>query len=252
MSEAHTLLQNAIDRNAPAAITLLTGGMTRLCRSRLLAGDAAGVWVGLPTGQSEAMDALAEAGKSVRVTFKCRENHVEFTAPVLERRRAFRLNADTHVEAVRLAMPKDLAVVQRRGAYRVAVGGQEDVTLRVWRIGPADPLAATPPAGSELDIDVRDFSNAGVGGVWKRRRGEDAVLPSDQRLRVDVVVPGATVTLEAFVRFMAALPEPEYRRIGLQFMFAPANLADRAKLIALNRIAGELQRAELRRLRTAR
>lgn len=252
MTEAMDFLREAIDRNSPAALALVLGDTTRLTRSRLLEAADNGIWVGLPTGQAEVVDTMLRAGQPVRVTFKRQQSHVEFHAPILERARAHRLNATTLVEAVRLAWPTRIDVVQRRAAYRAAVATEDDVTFRFWRIAADADLATVPPAAAELNVDVRDFSVSGVGGIWKRRRGEDPVLPCDQRLRVDVITPATTVTLEAYARFLAGLPEPEYRRLGVQFMLGPTNLADRAKVGLLNRITGELQRSELKRLRVAR
>lgn len=253
MSDPVQHLQDAIDRNKPAAVTLVTDAFERFGRSRFLAGNPEqGVWIGVPSGHGEVIDAMAAAGTLVRVTFKSLQSHVELTSTILEHKTDFQLNADTQIDAVRLAWPAKIAIVQRRSAYRVAVAQFSDVRLRFYRVAEKADLLASPAEGSELHIDVRDFSNSGVGGIWKRQRGEDPVLASNQRLRVDVITPYTTIHLEAHARFVAALPEPEYRRIGIQFMFRPTNLVDRTNLGLLNRITGELQRAELKRLRTAR
>ena len=250
MSDATGQLKQAIDRNAPAVLTTNVAGLVRLTRSRLLSGDN-GLWLFLPPGQADTLDAMIQTGQAVRVTVKVGNQHVEFHTPVLERRRAYQLNPTTTTEAVRLAWPEQVQIVQRRSAYRVAVSGEPDVRLRFWRVGNNDDLRLPPEESSELNIDVRDLSAAGVGGIWKRRRGEDPVLASNQRLRVDVITGVGTTTLDAYVRFLAALPEPEYRRIGVQFMLNPSNILDRQKMAVLNGVTGALQRAELKRLRRA-
>ncbi|HEX8322595.1 MAG TPA: hypothetical protein VF595_01665 [Tepidisphaeraceae bacterium] len=252
MTDAAEHLREAIDRNAPAAMAVVSAGITRLTRSRLLALDDDGIWAAMPVGQTDAIDSMIRTRHPVRVNFKNCQSNVEFHTPVLERRRAYQLNADTQTEAIRMAWPRAMSVVQRRDAYRIGVAREDDVTFRFWRIDSGTELQIAPPAGAELSVDVRDFSVSGIGGIWKRQRGEEAVLPSDQRLRVDIITPGTTMTVEAYVRFLAGLPEPEYRRIGIQFMLSPTRLADRTKVGLLNRITGQLQRAELKRLRVAR
>ena len=250
MTDATSQLERAIDRNAAAVVTINDAGVTRLMRSRLLARDG-GLWLFLPAGQADTLDAMIRSGQSVRVTVKVANQHLEFHTPVTDRRRAFQLNPTTTTEAICIAWPQQVQFVQRRSAYRVAVSSEPDVRVRFWRIGNNDELALTPDPTCELNIDVRDLSGAGVGGIWKRRRGEDAVLPSNQRLRVDVNSGQTTTSLDAYVRFLAALPEPEFRRIGVQFMLNPSNILDRQKMAVLNGITGMLQRAELKRLRRA-
>ena len=256
MTEPATCLQDAVDRNAPAALSVGPAGRTRPARSRFLAfavaGPDVGVWAALPSGQADAIDAMIRTGDAVRVNFKHERTHLEFTARVLERRRAYPLNASTTVEAVRLAPPVGLNVLQRRAAYRVGVSRHDGVGLRFWRIEQADALESVPPATAEMTLDVHDLSAAGAGGVWKRRRGEPSVLGRDQRLRVEVALDGESALLDAYVRYVAGLPEPEYRRIGVQFMVNPTSAADRAKTALLHKITAELERAELKRMSATR
>ena len=252
MSDAVTYLQQAIERNANAVLTVVCNGAARLTRSRLLAVDGTSLWIGLPTDQADAIDGMIVRNAEARVNFRLHQTNVEFHSRVLERRQAYQLNSTTTCEAVRLEWPTNIAIVQRRNAYRVGVAGPVEVRLKFWRIEKDVDLTAIPPAGSDMNIDVRDFSESGVGGVWKRRVGENPILQSDQRLRVDVITPTGTTTVDAFIRFVAGLPEPEFRRIGVQFMFNRTNLVDRTKMSTLSRLVGDLQRAELKRLRMAR
>lgn len=252
MADANFDLQAAIDRNANAVLTLVSQGLTRLHRSRFLAKDDAGLWIGMPAGQEAVLDDMANRGTEARVNFRQDLHTLEFHAVVLERRQHFELNATTHCEAVHLAWPTEVQIVQRRSTYRATLAEPADVRVKVWRIEKEASLTDTPSPGSELNIDVRDFSESGIGGVWKRRAGESPLLPSDQRLRVDIITPAGTTHIDAFVRFLAGLPDPDYRRIGIQFMLNANNLPDRTKMSALGRIMGQLQRAELKRLKTAR
>lgn len=252
MSDAVTYLQQAIERNANAVLTVTCNGAARLTRSRLLAVDGKSLWIGLPTDQADAIDGMVNRHAEARVNFRLQQTNVEFHARVLERRQAYQLNATTTCEAVRLEWPTNIAVVQRRHAYRVGVASPVEVHVKIWRIEKDVDLTAIPPAGSEMNIDVRDFSESGVGGVWKRRVGENPILPTDQRLRVDIITPTGTTSIDAYVRFLAGLPEPEFRRVGVQFMFNRTNLIDRTKMSTLSRLIGDLQRAELKRLRVAR
>ena len=249
MVDVKQLLELAVTRNAPVSLTLLSGNMARAHKSRLLAIDAGGLSVEGVPGQAAAIEAVVKEQQAVRVSFRHETNNVEFVTAALGFRRDFPLNQNVKTEALRLAIPTDVKVVQRRSNYRVSVVPDVDLTFNVWRIGERDDLFAKPAGTMSMNVDVRDFSTGGVGGVWKRRTTDPKTLASQQRLRIDAVHLDATLTIDARVRFLEAIPNTDNCRIGIQFSISDSSLQDRQKVTALNKLFSELQRMELRRKR---
>jgi hypothetical protein len=108
--------------------------------------------------------------------FRVDTQRVEFSAPVLERVRGIQLNADTVIEAIRVAWPKQVKAVQRRSDYRASVTADSGLSLKCWRVGEQYDFATPPAAATLLTIDVRDLSAGGFGGIWKRRRDDPLTL----------------------------------------------------------------------------
>jgi len=254
MADHFELLREAIDRNTPITLSLPSAGMMRAHRSRLLALRDDAILLESIAGQADAIDAIIRTGDPVKVSFRADTQNVEFTTAVLERRRGHRLNAEVEIEALRVARPSNLKVVQRRATYRVAITPDTEVTFKCWRIGEQYDIltAETPPNATMMMIVVRDLSAGGMGGLWKRRMSEPVSLVANQRLRIEISSGGNTVTLDARVRFLDDVPAPDTSRIGIQFTIHPASLADRQKTTLLGKLIGDLQRAELRRMKLAR
>jgi c-di-GMP-binding flagellar brake protein YcgR len=184
--------------------------------------------------------------------FRSDTQRVEFSSPVLERLRGVRLNADTEIEAIRLAWPQQIKAVQRRSDYRVSVTADAGIALKCWRVSEAYDFAARPAAGALLVIDVRDLSAGGFGGTWKRRRDDPLTLAADQRFRVEAETPAGPVVLPARLRFLERIGTGDTQRIGVQFDLSPSNIQDRQKATQLTKLIGELQRQELKRKKIAR
>lgn len=248
------LLREAIDRNTPITLSLPSAGMMRTYKSRLLEMRDDAILLESISGLGEALDALIASGNAVRVSFRAETQNVEFATHLLERRRGHRLNATTEIEALCVALPTSVKVVQRRASYRASVTPDTDVSFTCWRISEQYDFAAgnTPPAAAMMNIAVHDLSAGGLGGLWKRRSGEPSSLVPNQRLRVDITSPTGTLSMDARVRFLSEAPDPDTSRIGVQFTLQPTSLADRQKTTLLNKLLGELQRAELRRIKLAR
>ena len=160
--------------------------------------------------------------------------------------------SDIEIEALHLARPESVKAVQRRNDYRVSVPSESGITFRFYRVSERDDLSGPPSATSAMVVDVRDFSAGGLGGTWRRRADEPPRLVADQRLRVDIDSPQGKLTLDARVRFLQMLPDPDLQRVGVQFALNPNNLQDRQRMTILNKVMGELQRMELRRKKLAR
>jgi c-di-GMP-binding flagellar brake protein YcgR len=254
MADQFELLREAIDRNTAITLSLPSAGMMRPHKSRLLELRDDAIWLESIAGQADALDAIIAAGDAVRVSFRSDRDNVEFSSTLLERIRGYKLNASTEIEALRVTQPATVKVVQRRSDYRVTIAPDADVSFKCWRIGEqydfVHPLM--PPAATAMALAARDLSAGGLGGLWKRRKDEPTSLVPNQRLRIDISSSAGAIILDSRVRFTAAVPDPDCSRIGIQFALSATSLPDRQKLTLLNKLIGELQRAELRRVKLAR
>jgi c-di-GMP-binding flagellar brake protein YcgR len=268
IDQGHTLLSDAIARNVPAILSAPAVGPGEAWRSRLLAHQAgapaqagepgqtvpAGVWVDAVPGQSLLTDALQRSGRTVGVSFRSGEHLVRFAAPILRHDRAYPLSPTATADALLLAWPADVEVVQRRAGYRAKRPLDAAVKLRVWTMA-ADPLAgpaggaqaARPPA--ELAADLRDLSVGGLGVVLRAAKGEKLAVAAGDPLRVELSAAGKTVTAGVVVRH-APQPLPDGSvRAGLDFVGLTDTLEGRRALALIAGVVAEFQRTEARRRR---
>jgi len=252
MADNFELLQQAIDRNTPITFTLPSAGMQRAHRSRLLSVSDEGILFESIAGEADAIDVLIKTEQPVTISFRSDTQKVEFTSRVLKRLRGHRLNASTLVEAVLIDKPTSIKAVQRRNDYRVSVPSDSGISFRFWRITEQADLAEPPMSTALMVIDIRDFSVGGCGGTWKRRKEDPPIIVADQRLRVELDGPTGKAILDARLRFLEKINEPDFRRVGVQFVINATSIQDRQKTIILNKLLSELQRQELRRKKFAR
>ncbi len=252
MSDNFGLLQQAIERNTPIVVSMPSSGMMRPNRSRLLQITDQGVLLESIPNQGDLLDELIASEETITVTFRSDAQKVEFQSTILKRFRGHRLNANTLVEAILISTPQAIKAVQRRSNYRVTVPGDVGINFQFWRIAEKVDFLDEPPAASGLRIDVRDFSEGGCGGTWKRRNDDPPTLAPQQRLRTEIDGPTGKILLDARLRFTEKLTGLDYQRIGIQFLLEPANIQDRQKMMQINKLLGELQRMELRRKKFAR
>ncbi len=252
MSDNFGLLQEAIARNTPVVLALPSAGVVKPYRSRLLQITSDGILAESVATQSQAIDDLIRSQHRVTVAFRADVRRVEFEARILKRLRGHRLNANTLVEAILLETPQRVKAVQRRADYRVTVPGDCDIRFTVWRIAEQADVLEVPPLTSTILIDMRDFSAAGCGGTWRRRKDDPPRLADNQRLRLAIDSAQGQIIFDARLKFVENLHEPELKRIGIEFTINPTSIVDRQKTIAVNKLLGELQRLELRRKKSSR
>jgi c-di-GMP-binding flagellar brake protein YcgR len=251
MSDNSELLREAIDRNTPVTLIIPSAGVGKHFCSRFVRCIDDRILLESIPGQTELLDAMIRSGARVTVVFRTGQQRVEFHTKLLERQRGIRLNADTVIEAIHLTWPEQIKAVQRRANYRVSVTADSEITFKCWRASDQDDLSKLPSATALLVIDVRNLSAGGFGGVWKRRRDDPPTLATSQRFRIDAGTPAGNVVLDGRLRFLERIGDGDMQRIGIQFAYS-ASLQDRQKLAMLNKLIGELQRQELRRLKLAR
>jgi c-di-GMP-binding flagellar brake protein YcgR len=262
-TRSQDVLREAIVRNCGVVLSLPSAGMLRHHRSRFLAeagpdlpvprGELAhegeGFWLESVAAERPLLDELVVSGKPVGVSFKGAGGKVIFTAPILRRDTAFRMNAETVVEAILMPMPTQVKSIQRRNNYRVAVPEDADLTVRLWHIRDRARLEEDPSGAREIGTKLRDISVGGLGVILTGKDGKPPKLTPDDRLRVELKHKEATLLLEANLRYPFPLPEAGAVRAGLQFANLEGNLDGRQKLAQLAKIVGRLHREEVRRAR---
>ena len=252
MPEDNTqLLTDAIGRNCGLVISLPSAGMLRHHKSRFLADDPAGFWIESIPSDARLIDELIQTGKPSGVSFKAGHTKVVFTAPLLRREQAYRVNAQTTVEAVLVSQPAELKTIQRRNNYRVIVTDGSELAVRVWRIGEHVYLKDRPMAVQEVPAKLRDLSTGGVGVNFLAKDDEPPRVSPEDRLRIQLTLSeGVQILVEGRMRYPTKPPkDAKVVRAGIQFKTLESDLEGRQTLAALTKIVGEMQRAEARRYR---
>ena len=248
MTDAKHILQEAIDRNTPITLMLPINGLLQPFKSRLLAQEDGLIWIESVPGQDAVIDTAIRDEKPLKVGFQSNKTKIEFASAPAERVRGFKVNGSLRVEAIGLAFPDDVQSVQRRLTYRAGVSSRADVRFRFWAINSQADYLIAPDDAQEITIDVRDLSAGGLGGTWKKRKIGPAAIAAGQRVRVELHRGNdAAMLLEGRLSYMMPVPDPDCRRVGMQFLLEPTHITDRQKMAQLGQIVGTLQREELRR-----
>jgi c-di-GMP-binding flagellar brake protein YcgR len=244
------ILLDAIARNAGIVLSLPSAGMLRHHKSRFLAeAPGEGFWVESAPDEAALIDSLVLSQQSAGLSFKNGHLKVVFGSPILRRQTGYRINADTEVEALLIALPAEIKAIQRRNNYRVKIPSGAEITVRAWRIAEHTYLGDRPMAAQEIPCDIRDLSTGGMGVTFHGKDGEDAKVTTEDRLRIELNHAGNKMLLEGRMRHPREPKKQKEIRAGVQFKALENNLDGRQLLAQLTRIVGELQREEVRRLR---
>jgi hypothetical protein len=244
------LLVKAIARNAGIVLSLPSAGMLRHHKSRFLAESPGGFWVESAPRDGALIDALVASGQPAGVSFKASHLKAVFPAVVLRRDPAYPMNAFTQVQAVLLAMPGDIEVIQRRANYRVRIPLGAPLSVRTWRIPERAHLADRPMHAQEIACELRDLSVSGMGVTFHGVNGEPPRVSTQDRLRVEFTHGEVKFVVEGRMRHPVESFKASTVRAGVQFKALEDGIDGRHILAQLARIIGELQREEARRSRT--
>jgi hypothetical protein len=117
---------------------------------------------------------------------------------------------------LRLTQISSLQVVQRRRYYRIPLAARQPSQVTVWLVD--QRLPGSPKVCSKLDGQLLDLSSAGAGLLLSDEQGllEHA---QDFQMWVRFTLPGENESLifRATPRHVD-LPQPEGRRVGLEFV----------------------------------
>ncbi len=244
------ILSDAIERNSAIVLSLPSAGMLRHHKSRFLAEDETGFWVEGIILDRPLIDELLATKSPVGVSFKAGPQKVSFVVPILERNSEFRVNAQTVLEAVHLAMPAEVKAIQRRNNYRVYVPEGTELRVRAWRVPEHFYITDKPQAAQELALQVRDLSTGGIGVTLLDKNNEPPKVIAGERLRISLRYKEMDeFIVEGRVKFLPKPPLVAPVRCGIQFKKLENDLEGRQILASLTGIVGELHREEVRRNR---
>lgn len=243
----HDVLREAIVRNAGVVLSLPSAGLLRHHKSRFLADEGDAFWVESVPAEGPLLAELIRTQKPVGISFKSGVRKIVLTSPLGRLDPAFRVNAETVVEAVQLPYPEQVQSIQRRSSYRVKAYPDADLGISVWRIAERVYLGDRPMAAQAVAAAIRDLSIGGVGVSLTGKGGEPPKISAEDRLRIELTFRDVTILLEGHLRFVAPPAGDASVRAGIQFKALESNLDGRRKLAQLTRIVGELQREEIRR-----
>jgi c-di-GMP-binding flagellar brake protein YcgR len=243
------LLRQAVARNLGAVLSLPSAGMLRHCKSRFLAELDGGILFESPGSEAALITELIVKQQPCGVSFRTGVNKVMFASPIIRAESAWRMNAQSVIDAVLLQFPTQIKSIQRRSNYRVEVPGDCELSIRVWRIPEHAYLKEQPMAAQEIKTSIRDLS---IGGVGVRFTGKDKQPPlvgTEDRLRVLMSYQNESLIMEGRMRAPTARMPDNTLVTGIHFKKLENDLEGRKMLATLTRIVGELQRNEVRRIR---
>lgn len=247
------ILNEAIARNAGVVFSLPSGGQLRHHKSRFLGAAPDAFWIESAAAERAAIDALVASRAPAGLSFKGGSTKVIFATPALRIDPAFRVNEGVVVQAVLMATPADVKVVQRRASYRVLVQPGSELSVRVWRIFDHAVLRDRPLPSQSVKCVVHDLSLGGMGVTFHGEKGDAPKVMEGDRLRIEVSWGGMILLLDGRVR----KPTPGMNtdsstlRTGVAFKPLEYDLEGRQAQAGLTRIIGMLQREEVRRHRLA-
>ncbi|CAN5514548.1 hypothetical protein BH10PLA1_BH10PLA1_18320 [soil metagenome] len=242
-------LQDAVARNTAAVLSLPSAGMLRHQKSRFLAPDPEGFWMECSAEDHLLINELIATKVPAGISFKTAQVKTVFASPILERVEAFRINAETTVNSVKVKTPTTIKQIQRRLSYRVRVPAEAEMRLEVWRLSPRVPLRDRPSATQRVKVELVDLSVGGMGVVFLGENGDPPRICEEDRLRILINAGEHEVLVEGSMRFPRPGTDPTKLRTGVVFKAMDSDLEGRHNLAKLTKIVGELQRMEARRAR---
>jgi hypothetical protein len=240
-------LDTAIDRNAPAVLSLPSAGMFRNHKTRLLRRCDGGFWVEGIAAELPLIESLIRSGEPVGISFKVGTRAVNCLCPLRELHRAYPLSVGNAILAIRVERPSNLKAVQRRADFRVTVNPKDNFRVTVWRIGDHAELEVEPKS-EPLNTIVRDLSVGGVGVIFVGQDGQPPKVTDLDRLRVVMTYEHERqFIIEGTCTTPRRIGETHHWTAGIKFVGLQSQMTGRQILSDLARIVNSLQLADRRR-----
>jgi c-di-GMP-binding flagellar brake protein YcgR len=234
------LLREAISKRAGAVLSLPKNGTLCHFKTRFLAEEHDAFLIESVPTEPTLIDQVIADSANIGIAFRIGPNKVIFTSSLC------RPSDGSPTSGLLVRFPTQVHLVQRRSSYRVSVGENSDVEVRVWRIADHAILRDRPSAVLEVGAALVDLSVGGLG-LNLQTTGEPP-LTVDQRLRVLLHFGDDEALLDARARHVHDLPD-KTQRVGAQFKKLENDLEGRQTLSKLSAIVAHLQRQEILRAR---
>jgi c-di-GMP-binding flagellar brake protein YcgR len=242
------ILRDAAGRNGGAVLSVPDGEQLRHCKSRLLNVREDGLLLQAVVEHRELVDPLIGSPQDCLVAFKDGLQKVGFVTRILEAVPQWQLDPTTSVDALLLALPKQIKVVQRRAFYRAKVAADSGLQVRVWQIEEWAYLKDAPARNQEISCEVHNISVGGLGVRLIARPGNPP-LTSAQRLRIQLKLADQTLIMEGRLRDRPNSVNENSIVTGIVFKKLERDVEGRQILSHITNLIGNLQREELRLLR---
>jgi hypothetical protein len=241
------MLTQAIERNAPAVLSLPSAGMVRYYKSRFLRCDGDRVWLESVPAERALIESLIQSGEEVPVSFKSGTRKASFLSLIKSIDCNYRFfDTEGPLEAIEMIRPRSVAPMQRRTDYRVPVRPTDGFKIHLWRINEQVHIKDPPPDRCYMPAQVSDLSVGGVGVIFDER----PTLVAEQRIRILLQQgKGEPMLLEGRAGILRKIVETEQYETGIQFQDLQQSLPGRQMLTQLTRIVQILQLQEAKRTR---
>jgi c-di-GMP-binding flagellar brake protein YcgR len=245
-------LDDAAGRNASCILGLPSAGSVYQRRARALECEDAGLWVEYDPADRALLNSLIQSGQGIDVVLRVDRTDMIARTPALKIDDHYRLNDKNTVPALLLKMPTDVVQSQRRKAFRVPLGPDDGVGLRVWKINEYVLVRDKPLASQELRAEIKDLSAGGLRCVVYARGIEALRLTKEQRLRVELKINRDEFVLEARIKHPTETKrDDEQATLGLEFVNVEKDLESKRIIGLLTKFVAEVQRTGMRKRRAA-
>lgn len=233
-------LREAILKRTAVVISLPVGNAFKHFKTHFVAGGDGTFLVESIGAEPALLEKVLAESAHVGVAFRNAGNKIIFTSVLTPRA------GDAPADVLSVKFPRDVHVIQRRSSYRVSVGEDSQVEVRVWKIPDHAILRDRPSAAFEIGATLTDLSVGGLG-LSLETTGEPP-LSVDQRLRVLLHFGDDEALLDARVRHAHDTPDKS-QHVGAQFKKLENDLEGRQTQSKLSAIVAHLQRQEILRSR---
>jgi hypothetical protein len=242
-------VMEAAARNVAAVISLPSAGMLRNHKSRFIAELEGGILFEAPAGEDALIGELIRQQTPCAVSFRNGALKVMFASRIRRTEKGWKLNEHATVDVILLDVPTEVKASQKRSNYRVEVQPDSGISVRVWRLGPAEYFKPQPSATKEVKAEIRNISTGGVGVKFIGKDGAMPVVGPEDRLRVELKANEQTLVVEGQMRAATIPPKDGAVVTGIQFKKLENSMEGRHTSAQLVKIVGDLQRDELRMIR---
>jgi c-di-GMP-binding flagellar brake protein YcgR len=233
------LLREAISQRAGAVISLPANGAIQHFKTRFIGPRDDSFSVEPVPADPTVVETLIAQNSNIGLAFRSGPAKVIFTSQLRP------IPAEMAASVLLVRYPSEVHMVQRRSSYRVAVGDDGEVEVRVWRIADHAILRDRPSAALEMGAKLVDLS---VGGLGLHLEVSGDPLAVEQRLRILLHFGEIEALLDGRARHVRPSADGS-QRVGVQFKKLENDLEGRQTQTRLATIVAHLQRQEILRNR---